>query len=215
VDYEDYGYRNANRSCINQYLTVPLLEVLKDKPKSTIIDLGCGNGWLTNLLIDLGYNAYGTDASPTGIAFAKEKHPDRFALQDLSKNALPAELEGIPFDLILSTEVIEHLYSPKKYIEFCKTLLSRNGGGTVVLSTPYHGYWKNLVLSVAGTMDDHFTALWEGGHVKFWSRRTLTKLLESQGFQVTKFKGCGRLPYLWKSMILRAEYPGAQQVHHR
>jgi hypothetical protein len=73
-----------------------------------------------------------------------------------------------------------------------------------VITTPYHGYWKNLALAVSGKLEGHFTALWDGGHIKFWSRRTLTRLLTDEGFEVTGFSGAGRIPYLWKSMILVA-----------
>jgi hypothetical protein len=54
-------------------------------------------------------------------------------------------------------------------------------------------------------MDRHLTALWDGGHIKFWSKQTITTLLNEQGFHKTKFIGCGRLPYLWKSMIIEAK----------
>jgi len=80
----------------------------------------------------------------------------------------------------------------------------KNGGGEIIISTPYHGYLKNVVLSVSGKMDNHFTANWGGGHIKFFSRKTLSTLLESEGFTVTDFRGCGRLPYLWKSMVIKA-----------
>jgi hypothetical protein len=42
-------------------------------------------------------------------------------------------------------------------------------------------------------MDNHFTVLWDHGHIKFWSRSTLTKALEETGFKVDAFKvlaGC-------------------------
>lgn len=74
-----------------------------------------------------------------------------------------------------------------------------------MISTPYHGYLKNLALSVFNKWDKHHTPLWHGGHVKFWSRKTLTQLLEANGFKVTEFHGAGRLPWLWKSMILVAK----------
>jgi hypothetical protein len=73
-----------------------------------------------------------------------------------------------------------------------------------VISTPYHGYLKNLAIALAGKFDSHATALWNGGHIKFWSRKTLTSLLEQNGFRVESFIGAGRLPYLWKSMILNS-----------
>ena len=114
-------------------------------------------------------------------------------------------LQNKVFDTIISTEVIEHLYDPRKYVTFCKNILSKSETTKeFILSTPYHGYWKNLALSLTGKMDNHFTALWDGGHIKFWSKATITKVLEEQGFTVIDFKGCGRIPYLWKSMLIKA-----------
>ena len=203
-DYKDYGYQNNEYSHINSYILTPVLNILKKKENRKILDIGCGNGWLTNLLIEKGYDAYGTDASESGIAIGKRKNADRFFVQDLTKDDLPDQLQHIPFNTIISTEVIEHLYAPRDYVQFCKRILLRSGGGEIILTTPYHGYLKNIVLSLTGNMDKHFTVLWDGGHIKFWSKSTLSKLLQESGFTVTNFTGCGRLPYLWKSMIICA-----------
>lgn len=82
--------------------------------------------------------------------------------------------------------------------------MKSNGGGELIISCPYHGYFKNLVLAVTGKIDAHLTVLWDGGHIKFWRRKTLTKLLEEFGFEIISFKGSGRFPYLWKSMFIKA-----------
>ena len=109
------------------------------------------------------------------------------------------------FDVVVSTEVVEHVYSPRQWAAAALTTLKP--GGLLICSTPYHGYVKNCVLAFTGKLDAHFTALWEGGHIKFWSRRTLTSLLKETGFQVVAFRGAGRLPWLWKSMLLAARKP--------
>ena len=81
------------------------------------------------------------------------------------------------------------------------------GGGTAILSTPYHGYWKNLALALTGRMDQHFTALWDHGHIKFWSMDTLGELLWEAGFVDVRFERVGRIPPLAKSMIAIARKP--------
>lgn len=103
---------------------------------------------------------------------------------------------------MVSTEVIEHLFSPHLLPRFAAGVLKP--GGWLVISTPYHGYLKNLALSLVDKWDDHHTPLWHGGHIKFWSRATLSRLLEENGFVVEGFSGVGRLPWLWKSMVLVA-----------
>ena len=203
TEYKDYGYPDSSPSHTFFYLHDALLSMLNKDTNCHILDLGCGNGHLVNYLIKQGYNAYGTDASTEGIAIAKEEHPDRFFLQDLSTGSLPVELKNIPFDTIISTEVIEHLYDPEGFIKFCKNALQKNG--EIIISTPYHGYWKNLLLAILGKWDSHHSPTWHGGHIKFWSKATLSKLLTDKGFTIIHFKGCGRAPYFWKSMIIKAK----------
>lgn len=204
--YKDYGYSTENYSHIHTYLLEPIVKILNEKKDRKILDIGCGNGWLTNHLISLGFDAYGTDASQTGIEIAKNKNANKFFVQDLTTATLPHELQALHFDTIISTEVIEHLYSPGDYLKFCRNILQQSGGGELIVSTPYHGYLKNIMLSLFGKMDKHFTALRDGGHIKFWSKKTLSHVLEENNFTIQKFVGCGRLPYLWKSMIIVSKY---------
>ncbi len=81
-------------------------------------------------------------------------------------------------------------------------------GGIPILSTPYHGYLKNLALAISGKMDQHFTALWEGGHIKFFSIATLSTLLRKEGLKVLELYRVGRVPPLAKSMVAVAEKSG-------
>ncbi|MGO7422681.1 hypothetical protein ACCT09_23060, partial [Rhizobium ruizarguesonis] len=76
-----------------------------------------------------------------------------------------------------------------------------------VMSTPYHGYLKNLALAAMGKMDDHFMPLKEHGHIKFWSKNTLSTLLLDTGFDNVRFEYVGRIPVFAKSMIAVAQKP--------
>jgi len=202
--YSEYDYSSKSPCHTFFYILGPLVTMLDMDVNKCILDLGCGNGAIANHLISLGYNVYGADASESGIAIAREQNPDRFFIQDLSTGELPDELRGIKFDTIISTEVIEHLYDPYKFIEFCSKVLAASNG-ELILSTPYHGYLKNLVLGIFNKWDGHYDPLWQGGHIKFWSVKSLTRLLNQYNFKVTDFKGCGRLPYLWMSMLVKAK----------
>jgi 2-polyprenyl-3-methyl-5-hydroxy-6-metoxy-1,4-benzoquinol methylase len=202
--YKDYGFENGQPSHTQAYLWRPICALLDIKQPYGILDLGCGNGALVNELIKLGFDAYGTDASPQGIEQANKINAGRFYLQDLSSDDLPVQLKDKKIKTIISTEVIEHLYSPRAFVSFAKKILLENEGGEFIVSTPYHGYLKNLIIAVAGKWDSHANPLWDGGHIKLWSKKTLTTLLEEQGFKVIRFIGCGRLPYLWKSMVIKA-----------
>ncbi len=80
-------------------------------------------------------------------------------------------------------------------------------GGLLIVTTPYHGWLKNVAVAASGKFDKHSEALIEGGHIKFFSRDSLERMLRGCGFEPVRFKGVGRAPYLWKSMILAARKP--------
>lgn len=203
-EYKDYNWSDESFTDAHKYL-LPSIEKLLPQDGSPILDLGCGNGVIANYLTAKGFNIYGTDASETGISIARRKNHERFFIQDFTSGCLPEEIKDIPFKTIISTEVIEHLYDPRKYIALCRSILTGVTDGRLILSTPYNGYLKYLALSVCGKTDRHLTALWDGGHIKFWSKITLSILLKEQGIYPIQFIGCGRLPYLWKSMIVEAK----------
>jgi hypothetical protein len=83
--------------------------------------------------------------------------------------------------------------------------INTSKNGELIISTPYHGSWKNLSLAILGKWDSHHEQTWHGGHINFWSKKTLTKLLTKKGFTVTEFKGWGTIPYFWKSVIIKAK----------
>jgi 2-polyprenyl-3-methyl-5-hydroxy-6-metoxy-1,4-benzoquinol methylase len=167
-----------------------------------ICDLGCGNGYLAGRLSELGYQVTGVDASTSGIEIATKQHPKVKFVCSLLDECLPAVIRDRGFDLVVSSDVIEHLYRPSDLLETATTLLKPRG--YLVIGTPYHGYVKNLALGLTGRMDAHFTALWDGGHIKFFSVKTLSELLALHGFNDLRFSFYGRAPLLWKNMICYA-----------
>lgn len=78
-------------------------------------------------------------------------------------------------------------------------------GGKLIITTPYHGFLKNLDLSIFNKWDSHHTVDWDGGNIKFFSFKSLGALLNDNGFKVIKITGVGRVPYLWKSMVVIAD----------
>lgn len=198
---DDYGWEDAGKSCAHAYLEPAILELCAGLPVRRILDLGCGNGALCRTLADVGYEVAGCDADRRGIELASQARPD-IPFRVLGVGDDPALMGQARYDAVVSTEVIEHLYRPRELPRFAREVLQP--GGYLIVSTPYHGYWKNLVLCLLGKWDRHHDPMWDGGHIKFWSPDTLIRLLAEEGFAVQGFRGVGRLPYLWKSMILVA-----------
>jgi len=206
---KDYGWKKP-QTCAHDYLLPTIFNKTKkiELPNNLrILDSGCGGGHIMNNFFKMGFeNIWGFDIAESGINVARSNFPelgDRLAIHSVYDKNLPNSLAFKEYDLVLSIEVIEHLYSPETYIKNIREWLKT--GGYVILTTPYHGYLKNLAIALTNKFDKHMTVQWEGGHIKFFSKTTLTQLFKECGFSVLEFKGCGRAPYLWKSMLMVAQ----------
>lgn len=196
----EYGWENADSTADHAY-TFPAIVSLLPAGKLNILDAGCGNGAIAGKLAELGHRVTGIDLSEDGIVLARRAHPDvRFEVTSIYDD-LRSIVDEV--DLVISSEVIEHLYYPEKYLRNMHSII-RPGGG-IILTTPYHGYLKNLALSLLNYWDKHHTVDWEGGHIKFFSERTLRKMLAATGFSNTTFNNAGRVRWLWKSMVCSAQ----------
>jgi 2-polyprenyl-6-hydroxyphenyl methylase/3-demethylubiquinone-9 3-methyltransferase len=194
-----FEYSHAELTWSNHYLWPVLRRIVeaRDWPERRAFEIGCGNGAIANLLSTLGFAVTGIDPSESGIAVARAAYPHlRVAVGD-AYDDLAGQYGTFP--LVVSLEVIEHCFYPRRLARTFHDLIERGGVG--VLSTPYHGYLKNLVLALAGQWDAHLGPLWDGGHIKFFSVRTLQLLLEEVGFQQVDFIRVGRIPPFAKSLV--------------
>jgi 2-polyprenyl-6-hydroxyphenyl methylase/3-demethylubiquinone-9 3-methyltransferase len=203
--YIEYHWKSPE-TCAHRYIVpiiVKIIQELKLSFDAKILDTGCGGGSLVYHIYKMGFkNVYGFDISSSGIDLAKKSFPElesNFFVHDVYDPDLPFEIPQ-KYDVIISMEVIEHLYSPKTYLKNITIWLKDDG--YLILTTPFHGYLKNLLISLLNKFDSHFNPLAEGGHIKFFSKNTLCSLFKETGIKPLKFYGVGRIPFLWKSMIL-------------
>ena len=80
----------------------------------------------------------------------------------------------------------------KKTIKWLKIKIKEDG---------YNGYIKNLLINLIGKHDWHYNPLWRHGHIKFFSVKTLSKLLINCGYTILNKKFSGRFYPISCSMI--------------
>ena len=194
----DYDWINNNTSH-HRYLINTILKFLNqiDTYKIDHLDVGCGNGFLTNRFHEKFNSSLGVDLSDEGIRQAKQYENTKLKFRNIELEKLIEENKS--FDLVSAFEVIEHQYLPDTFLKKINELLKING--YLLLSTPYHGYFKNLAISLLNKHDWHFNPLWRHGHIKFFSIKTLSKVLSETSFEIINYKFSGRIYPFSSSMV--------------
>jgi 2-polyprenyl-6-hydroxyphenyl methylase/3-demethylubiquinone-9 3-methyltransferase len=201
ITYHNYEWADPPHQ--GDYLDL-IVQHLRAIGARSVLDAGCGDGNFSASVAEAGFEVYGIDASEGGIAKATRLYPNiRFSRATVYEDFTQFKSS---FDSIISVEVVEHLYSPDKFIQ--RAYAGLRPGGIIIITTPYWGYLKTVLLALTNRMDRALTALWPGGHIKHWSYRTLRTLLERNGFEYVTFYGCGRpIPYCWRGMMMIAQRP--------
>lgn len=202
----EYKWNSAQPNASHLFYAPALISMLPEPTDSQgknlkVLDLGSGNGSLTNLIAQQGFDVTGIEESASGVEIATQTFPDCRFIQGSVYSDPPSEFKDY-FDLVISSDVIEHLFYPRELARLAKQCLKPNG--QLIVTTPYHGYFKNLALALLNAMDKHHDVFSDGGHIKFFSVKTLSQLLLEEGFVDLHFKFAGRLPYLWKGMLASA-----------
>lgn len=147
---------------------------LVDGMNSRIIDVGCGDGTMTERLKKGGNDVTGVDASEIALRLSKERGVN-VVWGNIEKGILPKD----KFDVVWCQEVIEHLLYHEEAVKNLNRLL--NVGGTLVLSTPNNNYYRRWIRKVLGKT---CTELDQVTHIRYFSFKSLKKLLEENGFEV-------------------------------
>jgi len=180
------------------------LSRLSEQYSSTlrVLDLGCGNGAFSARMSDENYIIKASDHSFSGMAIAQKEFPKiEFFQHDINTPLPECYLDS--FEVVVSLEVIEHLFQPR--VLFQRAMEALGSQGHLIISTPYHGYSKNLALALTNKFDYHWHPLRDFGHIKFFSKSTLLQCVDECGFRATAFDRVGRIPIFAKSMIAVAE----------
>ena len=131
---EDEKYRGHYRDSPLFPLWQRILKYVRGEEDPRILEIGCGTGQLAHFLYDEGFKHYrGFDPSKEGVKIAAERVKQYFTVGD----ALDKQNYDWDYNLVISTEVFEHIENDKAVIHNIRD-------GTKILFSvatfPYEGH---------------------------------------------------------------------------
>jgi glycosyltransferase involved in cell wall biosynthesis len=159
-------------------------KVLQCRPQSRILDLGCSSGLLSERLRQMGHHVTGVDVNELdGV----QERTDSFVKADLNEG-IPSEV-GSGFDIVLAADVIEHVLNPGSLMSQIRDVMTPSG--TALLCVPNVAHWYPRFRSTLGMFDYDQRGILDSTHLRFFTRRSLTKLVERKGFAIRRVEPVG------------------------
>lgn len=192
MPYEEAYFQNqigkSDEKVNWQYGSLVAFAGLAEKPELLVLDAGCGAGPGLRYLSARGFRAFGTDFVDYALNVARKLVPTaRLAQTDLRK---PFPFANGAFDLVLLSEVIEHLEETGALLGECKRVLV--SGGAVVATTPnlwdIRKYWQG----------ERWSGYVDKTHKRLFDPASLRREFLAAGFTRVKVK-TGFKPMYWLS----------------
>ncbi|HXH77923.1 bifunctional glycosyltransferase/class I SAM-dependent methyltransferase [Nocardioides sp.] len=161
-----------------------ILDMLRDRPRSRILDLGCSGGVLAEKVRKLGHHVVGVDVIE--IPGVRDR-VDEFHLLDLAAGA-DQDL-GRDYDAVILGDVIEHLPDPLVTLRRAVELL--RPAGEVIISVPNFGHWYPRLRAASGLFGYDRRGILDDTHLRFFTRRSLLRLVRRAGLDVLEERHTG------------------------
>jgi 2-polyprenyl-3-methyl-5-hydroxy-6-metoxy-1,4-benzoquinol methylase len=161
-----------------------ILDMMAELPPSKVLDVGCSGGLLGELLRDRGHHVTGIDMIEIPDI---EKRVDQFYLADL-ETGIPEEV-GTGYDVAIAADVLEHLRSSDAMLRDMGSRLAE--GGRILISVPNFGHWYPRARTALGVFDYDQRGILDKTHVRFFTRRSLLRMVKKNGFTVKRMEMTG------------------------
>jgi len=167
------------------------------RPGERVLDLGCGAGRFIAALREAGADTVGVELAQAALERARRNVPGADLRLVAPDGSLP--LPHGEFDVVWCSEVLEHVPDTVAFLTEARRVLKR--GGRLLVTVPDHGPLRRVLLALT-RHDAHYDPL--GQHVRFYTRRSLTRALAATGFRQVRLEPLGGPPLLRQAIVARA-----------
>lgn len=162
----------------------PEILALVSENAREILDVGCAAGFLGQAI------KFRQPCRVTGIEYIEEIAAEAAKRLDvvLSGDAIVrlSELPDQHFDAIIMADVLEHLADSEAVLTLVKRKLKHDG--QLILSVPNVRHWSVVLGLLQGEWNYVDAGILDRTHLRFFTRRSLVKLLTDMGFAITNMQ---------------------------
>ncbi len=150
---------------------------------SAVLELGTATGYLGRFLGEQ------WDCTVDGVELIEDMASvarpayRRMVVADLEEKLLREHFPAGGYDVVICADVLEHLYNPAAIVAQIKGLLKP--GGRLIVSVPNMAYAGLVLDLIAGNFEYTELGLLDRTHIRFFTRATITRMIEEQGFRIT------------------------------
>lgn len=151
----------------------------------TILDVGCNDGTISKMIALNNNKVIGVDISRKAVLLAKEKGIEAYQC-DMETQSLE-QFEDNFFDVVYSSEVIEHIMDTDQFLQKIRRVLAP--GGALIITTPNLASLGRRFLLLFG-QSPHIDPVLRGDkgeHIRFFVKSTFLSLLQDNGFRIEYF----------------------------
>lgn len=162
-----------------------VFEILGEMTPGSILDLGCGAGYVTAEMADRGWSVVGAELVGK-LALAARGRVGAVVVADCGGRSLPFRSDS--FDVVFAGELIEHVIDTDALLSEIGRIVRH--GGMVIITTPNLASFENRLRLLLGLYPIwvEFRSAGEG-HVRAYTPRVLKRQLREHGFQLRRHLG--------------------------
>ena len=180
IDYYQKGIKKNLLQRLWHHGKLNIVKKLIDFNPNKVLDVGCASGWFLNELLSSYPSSkfFGVDAYKQAINYGKKKYK-KLVLTHADAHSLP--FNNNTFDLVICTEVLEHVVHPDKVLKEIKRILRRNGIGIIEMDS---GNWLFTIVWYWWTHIKN--GVWKHAHLHIFNTNKLNVIIKQSGLRIIK-----------------------------
>lgn len=158
----------------------PIIDFVEKDKRGVFLEVGSYAGTFLNEARKRGWEVLGIEPLEIPADYSEKK----LGIKVIREYFEEADLPDQSISVVVATHVIEHVPNPTSFVEKARKLLQK--GGKLILETPTYDSFTFKLLK------HRERSVRCDGHIYFFTKKTLRKLVEDHGFKVLKHEKVGR-----------------------